>query len=127
MGTWGVGPFDNDAARDLLSEIEQAAPADRVNLIRQALTAAVAAEGYLDYDDAAAAVAAAALLAAAGDGEPPTESVALPLDLPADLAPLAARALDRVTGRQSEWLALWEEGPNNEEALEIVEHIRLGL
>src|SRR5215510_10720131 len=107
MGTWGVGPFDNDAASDLLFEIEQADPADRGDVVRRALETAAAAEGYLDYDDAAAAVAAAALVATDGDDEPPTDMAAWPLDLPADLAPLATRALDRVAGPRSEWRALW--------------------
>ncbi|MBT2451444.1 DUF4259 domain-containing protein [Streptomyces sp. ISL-43] len=34
MGTWDVGPFDNDTAADSCASLEEAAEADRRGLIR---------------------------------------------------------------------------------------------
>lgn len=37
MGTWDFGPFDNDSAADWCGDLDEAAPGDRVGMIRAAL------------------------------------------------------------------------------------------
>jgi len=114
VGTWGSGPFENDGASDWASDLQDAPPADRVAIVRSALTLS---EGYLDVDDGQAAVAAVAVVAAAIPGTV-AEPAGWPdflagddtLRLPDDLRDLALTALDRVTGKDSELKALWTEG-----------------
>lgn len=113
VGTWGVGPFDNDTALDWRDDLDEAPPADRVQLVRAALEAADD-EGYLDYDVAAEAVAAAAVVAS----DPA---------LPTELRPLAVRALDRVIGPDSEWRQLWSESDELPDALAGVRQLRATL
>jgi hypothetical protein len=98
MGTWGIGPFDNDTAADFAGDLDDALPGEREALVRGVLTRTVRATGYLD--EAQEAVAAAALIAAQCPGGRPVETVygpeqPLPV-FPEDLRELAARALDRV-------------------------------
>lgn len=54
MGTWDVGPFDNDAARDLLADLR----AGQFSLDHFRFATSV---GRLDADDAAVVVALSAL------------------------------------------------------------------
>ncbi|GHI89935.1 DUF4259 domain-containing protein [Streptomyces xanthophaeus] len=113
MGTWDVGPFDNDTAADFSGSLDEAPEGERETLIRAALACAADTPGYLDQDIAAEAIAAAALVAAQRPGgEPVTTPYGpdLPLpELPADLRGLAVRALDRVVTEPSELMELWEE------------------
>ncbi len=113
MGTWDVGPFDNDTAADFAGDLDDAAENERENMIRHALTRAVDTTDYLDSDIAVHAVAAAALVAAqCPEGQPVTTAYGpdQPLPhLPADLRPLAVQALDRVETAPSELMELWEE------------------
>lgn len=77
MGTWGVGPFQNDTAADWAWEFETADAAAGLQLITDALTVAAQADGagsYLDGDDGSRAIAAAAMVAAI-NGHPTDESV----------------------------------------------------
>ncbi|PZG38067.1 hypothetical protein C1I98_24840 [Spongiactinospora gelatinilytica] len=37
MGTWDVGPFDNDTAADWRGDLNDAAPSERLDMIRRAL------------------------------------------------------------------------------------------
>ncbi|MEU9131005.1 DUF4259 domain-containing protein [Kitasatospora sp. NPDC048540] len=118
MGTWDLGPFDNDSAADFCGSLDRAGEAERAGLLRAALDAAATAEGYLDGDEGAPAVAAAALVAAqltggAGSGSAYGPKEPLP-ELPGDLRPLAVRALDRVTGGDSELAALWDDAGHGE-------------
>lgn len=64
MGTWDVGPFDNDTAADWCGDLDEAAPEQRAAVNRDALSR-VAEHGdeYLDSDDAVEAIAAAAIVA----------------------------------------------------------------
>ena len=62
MGTWGIGPFDNDTAADFAGDLDDALPGEPEALVRGVLTRTVKATGYLD--EAQEAVAAAALIAA---------------------------------------------------------------
>lgn len=72
MGTWDVGPFDNDTAADFSGSLDEAAEGERETLIRAALACAADTPGYLDQDIAAEAIAAAALVAAQRPGESPS-------------------------------------------------------
>ncbi|NXY96620.1 DUF4259 domain-containing protein [Streptomyces sp. BR123] len=111
MGTWDVGPFDNDTAADFCGDLEEAAEADRPGLVRDALLRAVDADDPLDQHLAVEAVAAVALVAAQCPGGRPVTSpygpdLAVP-DLPADLRGIALRALHRVESEPSELRELW--------------------
>ena len=94
MGTWGIGPFDNDTAADFAGDLDDAPPGEREALVREVLTRTVRATGYLD--EAQQAVAAAALIAAQCPGGRPVETVYGPKQpipaFPEDLRELAARA-----------------------------------
>ncbi|SCL35919.1 protein of unknown function [Micromonospora rhizosphaerae] len=117
MGTWDSGPFDNDTAADWCGDLDDADGAKRPELVREALSRAAGADGYLDADAACQAIAAAAIVAAQQPGGQPITSPYAPdflldggrLDLPDDLAVLAVRALDRVMAADSEWRDLWQE------------------
>ena len=104
MGTWGPGPFGNDAAADFADALDDAAsPGEREELVRGILTRTVKATGY--PDKAQEAVAAAALIAAQCPGGEPTDTTYGPRQplpaFPQDLREMAAAALDRVLA--DEW------------------------
>jgi hypothetical protein len=128
MGTWGLGPFDNDVAADWASHLEETAPTARPALIREALTAVVTAKDYLDADDAMSAVAAAAVIAGTRPGGPeidhnygPDVETLADLQLDADLDALAAQALVRVMDDASEWRELWEEADEFDQARRVLD------
>ena len=134
MGTWGLGPFDNDTAADWAGDLDDAAPAQRPTLIREALTAAVDAVDYLDGDDAAVAVAAAAVVAATQPGGPglddtygPDADTLASLSLGPDLRVLANRALLRALDEESEWRELWEEAGRYDEARRALDPVLSAL
>lgn len=114
MGTWDAGPFDNDSAADFADDLDSAPEHARIALIRDALTAAVGNDTYLDLDEGAPAVAAAALVACrlpggeqfAPNGYGPKAPVPT---LPLALVPLAISAVDRVLAADSELASLWSE------------------
>ncbi|MFE2107480.1 DUF4259 domain-containing protein [Kitasatospora sp. NPDC059463] len=133
MGTWDIGHFDNDTAADFSGTLDEAAPEEREGLVRSVLTAAAetAAEDYLDSYEAAQAVAAAALVAAqCPGGEPVTTAYGpdepLPV-FPADLRPLAVRALDRVVADESELAELWDESEESPDWRRAVKTLRAVL
>ncbi|WP_371617896.1 DUF4259 domain-containing protein [Streptomyces sp. NBC_00454] len=113
MGTWDVGPFDNDTAADFCGDLDEAPENEREALIRSALGEAIDTLDYLDQDIAVQAVAAAALIAAqCPGGTPVTTPYGPDLPLPrlsGDLRAFAVRALDRVVTEPSELMELWEE------------------
>ncbi|MFE2545723.1 DUF4259 domain-containing protein [Actinacidiphila glaucinigra] len=116
MGTWDIGPFDNDTAADFAGDLDEATMAERESMIRRVLKCAADPAGYLITPDAERAVAAAALVVAQHpDGEPACSnygpSEPLP-ELPADLRMLAVGALDRVVDERSEIVELWGEATN---------------
>nr|AIS85332.1 hypothetical protein VASRM7_94 [Verrucosispora sp. MS100047] len=133
MGTWDSGPFDNDTAADWCGDLNDADVAKRPMLVREALSRAAGEAGYLDADVACEAIAAAAIVAAQRPGGPAITSSYAPdflldggrLDLPDDLVPLAARALDRIMAADSEWHFLWQDaaGPTNP-AFNVVHDLR---
>ncbi|KOU36902.1 DUF4259 domain-containing protein [Streptomyces sp. WM6368] len=113
MGTWDVGPFDNDTAADFSGDLDEAPEGERVGIIRDALLRTIDTLDDLDQDIAVEAVAAAALVAAqCPGGEPITTAygpdLALP-QLPTELRALAVQALDRVVTDPSELMELWGE------------------
>ena len=110
MGAWGTGPFDNDGALDLVSDLSRAQQADVERLLTAALTLT---EDYVESPEASAAVAAAALVAARAGwpapGTVPADVLRSTPDSSPQLRALARSALDRVVGTRSEWRELWEQ------------------
>jgi hypothetical protein len=135
VGTWDTGPFDNDTAADWCGDLDEAGPAQRVSMIRGALTAVVDEDGYLDSDLAVEAIAAAAIVASQCPGGPSIDSPYAPdfvatgtaLSLPDDLPQLALQALDRIVGDESEWRVLWEDSGSFAEAVAELQPIRAAL
>ncbi|MED7954664.1 DUF4259 domain-containing protein [Streptomyces sp. BE303] len=128
MGTWGIGPFEDDTAADFADTLDETSLDERENLIRSTLNRAVEAQDYLDASEAVEAVAAAALIAAqCPDGEPVTSSFgpdeALPL-LATDLRTLAAEALDRVLAEESELAELWDDTDDGPRWRQSISHLR---
>ncbi|MFE9859087.1 DUF4259 domain-containing protein [Streptomyces sp. NPDC005780] len=116
MGTWDIGPFDNDAAADFGGDLDEAALEKREPMIRGVLVRAANPPDVLGIYDGERAVAAAALVVAQHpDGEPaclnygPSEP--LP-ELPAGLRVLAVDALDQVVSNRSELAEQWAEAAN---------------
>lgn len=112
MGTWGFGPFENDAASDWVDGLEDA---DDLTLAMDALQR-VRETDYIDADDATVAIAAAEVVAAAG-GRPhadlPPEVEAWLRSARLDVEPWhaerAAGAIERIRGDESELAELWAE------------------
>jgi hypothetical protein len=136
MGAWDVGPFDNDTAADWCGDLNDAAPQERPDLIRRALTGACVPEDtYLDCDEAAEAVAAAAVVASQLPDGPRIDTPYAPdfllagdsVEVPDDVRPLALRALDRIAGQNSEWRELWEESERFAEVTAVLQPIRVVL
>ncbi|MER6699787.1 DUF4259 domain-containing protein [Streptomyces fimicarius] len=116
MGTWDIGPFDNDTAADFAGDLDEAALVEREAMIRGVLKRAAGHADFLGIYDGERAVGAAALVAAQHpDGDPACSnygpSAPLP-ELPADLRMLAVDALDQVVSNRSELADLWAEAAN---------------
>jgi hypothetical protein len=137
MGTWDIGPFDNDTAADWCGELDDAAPEQRAALIRETLSR-VAEHGdeYLDSDDAVEAIAAAAIVASQLPGGAAIDTPYAPdflleggtVEVAADVPTIAVRALDRIVGDDSEWRDLWEDAAESyPQALASVQSIRATL
>jgi hypothetical protein len=128
VGTWDVGPFDNDDAADFVGDLDELPEQERIGALRAALARAAGEEAYLEDPEAVVAVAAAAIVAAVMPGGSPIESSYGPEQsiptLPHDLVTLAVRALDRVLGDECETKDLWEESGSGYEWLNEVAGIR---
>ncbi|GHE98199.1 DUF4259 domain-containing protein [Streptomyces griseoluteus] len=112
MGTWDVGPFDNDTAADFCGDLDEAAAGEREGIVRGALTRVIDTVNYLEAPEAEVAVAAAALVAAQCPRGEPADPVYGPEELLPDLSglrDLARQALDRVMTKPSELMGLWGE------------------
>ncbi|MER7000573.1 DUF4259 domain-containing protein [Streptomyces sp. NPDC000410] len=112
MGTWDVGPFDNDTAADFCGDLDEAAAEEREGIIRSTLTGVIDTVGYLEAPESEEAVAAAALVAAQCLGGEPADPVYGPEEPLPDLTglrDLALQALDRVVTEPSELIDLWTE------------------
>ena len=117
MGTWDVGPFENDAAGDFRDALDDADVDARKGIIRDTLVRAIDTTGYLDADISQEAVAAAALVATQCPGGKPADvhyGPKQPLTDLTSLRALASQALERVVSEPSELKELWggsEGGP----------------
>lgn len=112
MGTWDIGPFDNDTAGDFCAALDRASADAREGIIRDTLIRVLDTTGYLDACFSEEAVAAAALVAAqCPGGEPADPCIGPQQPLPdlTGLRTLAAQTLDRVMTEPSELLQLWTE------------------
>jgi hypothetical protein len=135
MQAWDTGPFENEVAEAFGTELDSDDPGQRDVLIRSALQAAVDSDGSLDTEVAFRAVAAAAVVAARRPGAPRLDSDFAPEFLaldevpppPADLAPLALEALDRVEEEDSGWSQLWIKQEALAEAVNELEFLRDAL
>ncbi|MEU1285417.1 DUF4259 domain-containing protein [Kitasatospora sp. NPDC005856] len=134
MGTWGIGPFDNDTAMDFADALDEAAEGERDALVRAALVRTVPPRGRLEYVEhleGTEAVAAAALVAAQCPGDEPIDTSYWPDQaLPAfatDLRSLAVEALDRVVADASELAELWDEAPGGTKWRQDVRRLRAVL
>jgi len=110
MGTWDVGPFDNDTAGDFCDALDEAAEGSRGALVRDGLVRVINITGYLDADVAQEAVAAAALTTTQCPGSEPANpnyGPKQPLPELLSLRDLAAQALDRIMTEPSELMELW--------------------
>jgi hypothetical protein len=135
MGTWDKGAFDNDAAADFSGDLDDAAPADREQLIRDTLATAADNADYLESSEACRAIAAAAIVASQQPDGPGVDSVYGPdfladggsISLSDDLVELSLRAIARVLDEESEWRDLWVEADGLEDAIGALEPIRAAL
>ncbi|WP_411079810.1 DUF4259 domain-containing protein [Streptomyces sp. cmx-18-6] len=131
MGTWDIGHFDNDSAADFGGRVDDAEPEKKADVLRTVLMAAAGTDPQDYLDEGEEAVAAAALVAAqCPGGEPVTTPYGpkKPLPpLPADLRPLAVRALDRLTAQNAEPLDLWAEAGAAEQWLTGIAALRAVL
>lgn len=131
MGAWDIGHFDNDTAADFGGRVDDAESGKKADMLRDVLTA-VADTGPEDYADCGEeAVAAAALIAAQCPGGEPVTSAYGPKEplpsLPADLRPLAVRALNRLTEKNAEPLDLWADAGADQEWLAGIAALRAVL
>ncbi|WP_153451426.1 DUF4259 domain-containing protein [Streptomyces smaragdinus] len=130
MGTWGMGPFDNDHAADFAGDLDELPADERLGAIEKALLMAAEGEGYLDGDLGDHAVAGAAVIAAGlPGGDPlgvygPEEPMA---EIPGWIPALAVRALDRVVGEESELAELWDESGRGQQWRAVVRRLRAVL
>ncbi|MFE2064409.1 DUF4259 domain-containing protein [Streptomyces sp. NPDC059467] len=112
MGTWDVGPFDNDTAADFCGDLDEAAAGEREGIVRAAFVCVIDTADHLEAPASDVAVAAAALVAAQCPGGEPADPVYGPKEPLPDLTglrELALRALDRVMTEPSELMELWDE------------------
>jgi len=131
MGTWDVGPFDNDGAADFVGDLDELPEHQRIGALRAALARAAREPAYLQDTEAVIAIAAAAIVASALPGGTPIDSSHGPDQpippVPHDLATLAVQALDRVLGDECETKDLWEHSGSGYEWLNEVDAIRENL
>ncbi|WP_406364944.1 DUF4259 domain-containing protein [Streptomyces sp. NBC_01546] len=112
MGTWDVGPFDNDTAADFGGDLDEVAAGEREGIVRSALTRVIDTAAYLEAPASEVAVAAAALVAAQCPGGEPADPIYGPEESLPDLTglrDLALQALDRIMTEPSELMDLWAE------------------
>ncbi|MFD9564127.1 DUF4259 domain-containing protein [Streptomyces sp. NPDC059994] len=112
MGTWDVGPFDNDTAADFGGDLDEVAAGEREGIVRSALTRVIDTAAYLEAPESEVAAAAAALVAAQCPGGEPADPIHGPQEPLPDLTglrDLALQALDRIMTEPSELMDLWGE------------------
>ncbi|MGC5005479.1 DUF4259 domain-containing protein [Streptomyces sp. DT203] len=112
MGTWDVGPFDNDTAADFGGDLDEVAAGEREGIVRSALTRVIDTAAYLESPESEVAVAATALVATQCPGGEPADPICGPEEPLPDLTglrDLALQALDRIMTEPSELMDLWAE------------------
>jgi hypothetical protein len=132
MGTWGPGPFDNDAAADFVDQL-QTGPSRIVAKALRAITKTPAGK-YINIDAGGAAWAASEFVALAfGHGDMAAADDAI-LDRAGKMAPkeeqrrLALQALSRISDpKTSELAALWHEGTEGPQFDASLAHLRTRL
>ncbi|WP_225640325.1 DUF4259 domain-containing protein [Streptomyces werraensis] len=127
MGTWGIGPFDNDAAADFADSLDTAEPERRVEMVRKVLVRTIDATGRLT--DADEAVAAAALVAAQCPGGEPVDEgpeTSMPA-FPSDLRKLADECLVRVATDERGPAANWVDPQDSERRQAVLANLRTVL
>ncbi|QNS08371.1 DUF4259 domain-containing protein [Streptomyces xanthii] len=131
MGTWDIGPFENDTAADFACALDETAKDKREALVRATLIRTIQTRDYLEGPEGEEAVAAVALIAAqCPGGEPISTSYGPDEALPIfadDLQPLAVEALDRVVAEESELAELWDETPDGSRWRQTVSGLRAVL
>lgn len=134
MGTWQIGPFDNDVAMDFFDEIEDTPDPEIPAKLSSVLTAVTERPGRVELAEGHLAVAAAGLVAAgrsrsAATGNPSVDEwlVTHRPATDAACARLALAALDRVGGPDSEWMDLWATTDSKDAVRERLEGLRAVL
>jgi hypothetical protein len=133
MGTWGPGPFANDAAAEFLDMLRASSARVVTKVLRE--IAGAPAGKYIDVDDGGAGWAACEIVALAfgygDDSELLDDHV---LDLAGKLRPneehrlLALEVLQRIADRDhSELSGLWHEGGDGAKFDMALEHLRIRL
>ncbi|WP_309226131.1 DUF4259 domain-containing protein [Streptomyces lunaelactis] len=118
MGTWDVGPFDNDAAGDFSDTLDKASENERERIIRDALVHAIDTHSHLDADISEKAVAAAALVATqCPTGEPASPHFGPEQPLPELSAGLREIAVQLSTVSSPSRPSSWNSGGNPTAAL----------
>jgi uncharacterized protein DUF4259 len=133
MGTWGPGPFANDAAADFLDMLRTSSARAVTKVLRE--IAGVPAGKYIDVDDGGAGWAACEIVALAfGYGDDAELLEDHVLDLAGKLRPneehrlLALDVLQRIANRDhSELAGLWHEGSDGATFDTALEHLRVRL
>ena len=123
VGTWGIGPFENDAASDWAGAFDATAPGDRTSFLADTLGKFHGSDCF-DLDDCQQIIASAAVVAAAMPGGPPIDGEFGPATLTTDpgfavtddLRKTAVAALREVAAPQSEWAQLWAQSGNEAQA-----------
>lgn len=134
MGTWGIGPFENDSANDWAYSLEETTD---LSLVESTLDEVIASAGdYLEVDQAASGLAACEVLACMlGRGSAPdayTETIqswvsGVALKPDAAVLAKAQSALDRILADDSELRELWEESEEADAWLSSVQDLRSRL
>lgn len=124
MGTWDVGPFDNDGACDWAWELEES---DGVDVLRAALNPEVS---YVEAPEGEVAIAAAAVLTAfIGEAVGVPDEIADWVDSHRHLDVRSLKtdaliALDAVVSADSELVELWDESEDSASWRATVDQIR---
>ena len=133
MGTWGPGPFANDAAAEFLDMLRASSARVVTKVLRE--IAGAPAGKYIDVDDGGAGWAACEMVALAfGYGDDSGLLDDRVLDLAGKLRPneehrlLALEVLQRIADRDhSELSGLWHEGDDGAKFDTALEHLRVRL
>ncbi|MEU0162243.1 DUF4259 domain-containing protein [Streptomyces sp. NPDC006261] len=101
MGTWDVGPFDNDTAADFARDLDEVAAEEREPMIRSVLKRVADPADYSDAPDAERAVGAAALVVAQHPHGEPAPNGAKTSPASATTLPLRSRRKRKPSSRSN--------------------------